>query len=85
VEDDDAQGERSRQSWIRDEVETEALNVYLVQFKYYYASRLYVSLIQKYKASHDVVPRHLLRPDAYTNHNAMHIVHNNTTCIVHKT
>jgi hypothetical protein len=29
-----------RQAWIQDEVETEALNGYIIQVKYYYALRL---------------------------------------------
>jgi hypothetical protein len=37
---EDTQDKRSRRAWIRDEVETEALNATLVQFKYYQASRL---------------------------------------------
>jgi hypothetical protein len=31
---EDAQDERSRRAWIEDEVETEALNAIIVQFKY---------------------------------------------------
>jgi hypothetical protein len=65
-----------------DEVETEALNVYFIQFKYYNASRLVPHIIQ-YKASHDVVQCYLLQPNTYTNYNTTHIVHVNTTCIVH--
>jgi hypothetical protein len=57
-----------------DEVETEALNVYFVQFKYYNASRLVPHIIQ-YKASHDIVRCHLLQPNTYTNYNTMRIIH----------
>jgi hypothetical protein len=40
-------------------------------------------LIIQYRASYDIALCYLLRPNTYTNHNAMHIVHDHTTHIVH--
>jgi hypothetical protein len=67
---------------FEDKVETEALNIYFVQVKYYNASRLVPHIIQ-YKASHDIVQHHLLWPNTYTSYNTTCIVCVNTTCIVH--
>jgi hypothetical protein len=70
-----AQDERSRRAWIKDKVETEALNATEYSFKYYYSSRLFAPLSCNPLTCHDITRHHLLQSDTYTNHNTMHVVH----------
>jgi hypothetical protein len=82
---EDAQDKRSRRAWIEDEVETEALNTILVQFKYLppQGCRPYIIYLMAY---HDIVLCHLLRPKRV--HKPQHYaygapLHVHTTRIIH--
>jgi hypothetical protein len=73
---------RGNETWIKDKVETGALNATKYKFKYCYTSRS-LSLCHIVQAHYDIVLCHLLWPGVYINHNTMCTTHDNTTCIVH--
>jgi hypothetical protein len=73
---------RGNETWIKDEVETGALNATKYKFKYCYTSRS-LSLCHIVQAHYDIVLCHLLQPGVYINHNTMCTAHDNTTHIVH--